>query len=164
MSAHSQELSERKGPEERAGGSRRLLALLAAVVAVGLGAGFAIGSLVKGGGGAHRSPAGLTPGVSTAGEPIPVVPALRAVAVPPSLRSKPKPHPKVASSTTGSSMSSAPSSAVTSAPASTPAATPSSSPAPSEPSTPAPASSAPKQTAPSHSGGGEVHHESGGGA
>lgn len=161
MNAHSSELRGRAKPRGPAAGLRRSLVLFAVVVAAGLGAGFAIGSAVKGGGHARSSPRVPAPGISAAGESIPVVPALHAIDTLPSLRSRPRSRPAVASGKTGSSAPSASPAAVTSAPAS------SSSPAPSISSTSSPpivASPAPKQTAPSHSGGGEVHHESGGGA
>jgi hypothetical protein len=158
MSAHPGELSPREKPKGRVAGLRRSLAVLAVVVAAGLGAGFAIGSLLKGSGSGHRSPPARAPGVSTARESIPVVPVLHAIVTLPSLRGRLRSSPAVASGTTGSSAPSASPSAVTSAPASN------STPAPSVSPTPSSASPASKQTAPSHRGGGEVHHESGGGA
>jgi hypothetical protein len=157
MNAHSGELGGRESRKRGVVPSGRWLALVAVVVAAGLGAGFATGSLIKGGGNAHRPTSALAPGASNHSTPAPVVLTVRASGALPSLRRRPKPPPASPSVAAASAPRAVPSSATSSAPASTSTPSPSVSPSSST-------SAAPKQTAPTHSGGGEVHHESGGGA
>lgn len=142
--------------------SRRLLSL-SAIVFVGLAAGFAIGSLLKGSGTA-RTPSTLARGGSAADLAIPAVPTLRAAVVPLALRARPRSRPSASSSTTTSPASMSSSSTVTSVPASGSVSTSSSPPTNSERSAPAVTTPVQKQSAPSHGSGGEAQHKGGGGA
>jgi len=154
MSIHSSNLGRHDGARGQASAFRRSLVLVAVTVAVGLGTGFATGSLVKGA--AHRPQTQLSKDL-TRTESIPIVPLLRTVATLPVLRSRPKRHTASPASTPEGSVK------VLSPSVASPASTASAPPAAAAPSAPR-ASSAPKPAAPSHSEGGVVHHESGGGA
>jgi hypothetical protein len=161
MSVQSGELDgrERQG-KGRVVDSRRSLALLAVVVAAGLGAGLAIGSLVKGDGQRDRSPSATAAGVSAQGKAILAVPTLHAIATAPALRSKPK--RRSTSENTGGQSSVQGAATGTIAP-STPSTSSVSSSSPAL-SPPRPRLTSPSPSAPSHGEGSEVHHESGGGA
>ncbi|HWY89833.1 MAG TPA: hypothetical protein VNY31_04110 [Solirubrobacteraceae bacterium] len=168
MNAHPGELAGRERLDRRAVLSPRWLTLLVVVGVAALGAGFAIGSTAKGGGRGRRSPPALDKGGSGPGGSIPTVPGLRTTAGLPSLRSRSKARPAASSASTGGSAGATSSSTAASG-TGTSATAGSSTPAPSVPSTESSASSsegsaAPKRSAPSHSEGGVVHHESGGGA
>lgn len=165
MSAGLGEIGVPRGVGRLASDRRRSVALLAVLAAAGLGAGFAVGLLFKGG--AHNQRVPSVPAVHSGvrSETIPAVPALRTAAALPALRTRPKTH-RASSGTAGgshaagsgaagsTSAASAPS-VVNSQPASGASSTPSVSPT---------STTAPKQSAPPHREGGEVHHESGGGA
>lgn len=135
--------------------------LLAVTVLAGLGVGLVGGLLLKGAGNGNSKLNSAT-GASLAKEPIPAVPALRAIGTLPALRTAPKRHPSLTTGASASSSSSSSSSSLTTAPATHPTQIPDSS--GSAVSTQAASPSPPPKQTPSHSEGSEVHHESGGGA
>jgi hypothetical protein len=162
MSVQSSELGGReRSNKRRVVDSRRSLALLAVVVAAGLGVGLAVGSLVKSGGQRSRSPSTTAAGVSAQGKAILAVPTLRAIATAPALRSRSK--RRSASESTGESSVQGTATG-TIAPSTPSTSSVSSSSPPVSPPTPRLTSPNHGQYAPSHVEGGEVHHESGGGA
>jgi hypothetical protein len=161
MNARSGEFDGGGEAGSRRANPLRVVALAVAIIACGLGTGFAIGSLVKDGPSARRSPPSPAASLTLSSESPPVVRTMRASATLPSLRGKSGAHRTTpASATSGSS---------TAASAATSTATSSvqqqsgvtQTPSETQPPSPTPTQ---KQTPRSHGESSEVHHESGGGA
>jgi hypothetical protein len=160
--------SKQDGGSRRAGGVGLLPVLLGAVVVLGLGAGFAIGSATQGKSGGQRSSSTLAPAIAVSSVRIASVPVTDASVTLPTLRSRPSAAKTHAAPSGQSAAASATSSASEGAPASAPTTTsassaPASSPSVSSPAPP-PAKSAPAQSSPPSSKSEPVHSGSGGGA